>query len=297
MKTKLTPTPSNITRRQALALLTAAVPLASMSLSPTALAQAGAQARKAPSKDQAKSAPALTALAAVNISGRQRSLVLRAARAYAQLGLGITPQASSTVVRTAVTEFDAAMVLLRPYVTNTNSASNANQQVLNEIASQWSEFTPLLREAPSQSATMQKNAALEKLISACSTLHDQIVRAQTGNRAVMVSRSGRQRFLSQRAAQLFMYREWGVARGDYKDIEQLSAEYKTVKRDLSANARIELKRELDLAETQWIFFEDALRAQQKGKADDIARRNVSTTSERLLEMFDGITNQFVRTAA
>jgi hypothetical protein len=281
---------SNITRREALIRIGSTMSIATASASILAN-HAIAQTSKNSGKSSTKVPAGLSPLAAVNVSGRQRSLALRAARGYAQLGLAITPQASLLVVREAVTQFDEAMISLRAYAGKTALA-----QSLDAIARDWREFSALLREAPNAKLIAEKNALLEKIVSACTSVHDQIVANEKNNNASLVSRAGRQRFLSQRAAQLFMYREWGVARGDYKDIERLSAEYKTVKRELVANALAEQKRDLDLAETQWIFFENALRAQQKGKADDVARRNVATTSERLMEMFDGITNEFVRRA-
>jgi len=51
----------------------------------------------------------------------------------------------------------------------------------------------------------------------------------------------------------------------------------------------EIRIELGLANTQWLFFEQALNGQE---SRDIALRNVATTSERILEVMDGLTGRY-----
>jgi len=272
-----------LARRRALHLLGGLLATAAAG---SALAQTPAV--KAP---RAAGPEAIKPLMAVNLSGRQRTLVLRAARGYAQLGLSVVPPRSMTTMRGAIGAFETTLVGLR-----SNAAGRPSEKLFADVAQLWPKFAELLREVPAQDAMAANNELLERIVVACTTAHDQVVREVGTPEATLVSRSGRQRFLSQRAAQLYMYRDWGVSRGDYKDIQTLSAESKSIRAALrdAPGLAAEVKRELDLAETQWLFFDDALAAQMRGQSDDTARRNVATTSDRLFDVFDGMTLAMVK---
>ena len=91
----------------------------------------------------------------------------------------------------------------------------------------------------------------------------------------LVNMSGRQRMLSQRAAKFFMFREWGLPKAVEADLAATRTEFKaallTLRSDPESTAQI--KAQIELAETQWLFFETALDAKGiVGKA--MGRQNV-----------------------
>jgi hypothetical protein len=53
-----------------------------------------------------------------------------------------------------------------------------------------------------------------------------------------------------------------------------------------------IKAELELAETQFSFFDAALRTLRSGAADTTHMTNVFTTSERILQVMDGVTGMY-----
>ena len=53
-----------------------------------------------------------------------------------------------------------------------------------------------------------------------------------------------------------------------------------------------IKAELDLAETQFSFFDAALRTLRPGTLDASHMANVFTTSERILQVMDGVTGTY-----
>jgi hypothetical protein len=53
---------------------------------------------------------------------------------------------------------------------------------------------------------------------------------------------------------------------------------------------IAIRQDLDLANTQWLFFEQALNGRESNR--EIAARNVATTSERILEVMDSLTGRY-----
>jgi hypothetical protein len=229
---------------------------------------------------------ALRPLMAVNLSGRQRTLGLRAARCYAQLGLGVLPPQSAQAMRSSVAEFESTQARLGPFCAGKPSA-----RLLAAVASRWGRFAATLREVPDREGARDLSDMFEVYISACSALHDQVVKEVAVPAASAVSAAGRQRFLSQRAAQIFMFREWGLPIGDLNELLALKTEAQQIRVNLRNRAEVtsDARRELDVAETQWIFFDDALRVQMNGRADEVARRNVATTSERLFQLFEKLT--------
>ena len=78
----------------------------------------------------------------------------------------------------------------------------------------------------------------------------------------LVNVSGRHRILSQRATKLFMFREWGLPKAVETDLAAPRTEFKaallTLRSDPESTA--EIKAQIGLAETQWLFFETALDA-------------------------------------
>ena len=53
-----------------------------------------------------------------------------------------------------------------------------------------------------------------------------------------------------------------------------------------------IKAELQLAETQFTFFDTALRNRRPGQGEIEALNNVFTTSERILQVMDGVTGMY-----
>ncbi|MFJ1261051.1 hypothetical protein ACGLHR_52190, partial [Cupriavidus sp. CuC1] len=51
-----------------------------------------------------------------------------------------------------------------------------------------------------------------------------------------------------------------------------------------------IRRELQLAGSQWLFFEEALNQTGVSRAEQL--RNIATTSERILQVMDDVTSMY-----
>lgn len=116
-----------------------------------------------------------------------------------------------------------------------------------------------------------------------------------------INKVGRQRMLSQRMAKFYMFRVWGIKSPWMEQEAQLARREFVSALDALGKARENdntIKKELELARTQWLFFDEALKQQDVGGKDTmIYATNVATTSERLLEVMDRVTGHYARISA
>jgi hypothetical protein len=109
--------------------------------------------------------------------------------------------------------------------------------------------------------------------------------------AKVINVAGRQRMLSQRMTKnYFLIAAGNPAKGYREQIDADRAAFSHALAQLQ-NAPVStssIRNELSLAQSQWVFFEQAL-----GKPHDAeALRNVATTSERLLEGMNNLTELY-----
>ena len=228
---------------------------------------------------------------AINYAGWFRALSQRMAKAYCQQYLQVLPAAAVDVmglarkmVQTGSGELARGMQSGQWPVEVGRQLAEVQKQfaLLNQMTSAPAITTALVAAASEQAdrtllIAQAVTEAIEKLAQAPS--------------ARLVNLAGRQRMLSQRLAKNYFL---SAAKVDSKVVQaQLAsdaADFRQALQTLKAApvSTSSIRNELELADSQWLFFESALRR----PADDAGLNAVATTSERLLGVMDKLTGLY-----
>jgi hypothetical protein len=232
---------------------------------------------------------------AINKAGRQRMLSQRLAKSYMALGQKVQPESAERVLAASMALFDRQLVELKSF-----APSPGIRTTYTLLEAKWGEYkSALIGAVPSkQSADAVLMLSGEVLqLANRGTVELEAVSGKPSGKLVNIS--GRQRMLSQRMAAFYLSASWGVK------VTESSAELAKARQEFLAahevlksapEATPAIKAELALAETQFTFFEAALRTLQPGTPNAQNQANVFTTSERILQVMDGVTGMYAKLA-
>lgn len=236
-------------------------------------------------------AQAMTMNEAINKSGRQRMLSQRMAKAYLQIGQAVNVEQSKKILAYSLTLFERQLSEL-----HTIAPTAENRLLLSEIDKVWLSYKQLLSgKAPNQADAKSIMVINEDMLTMTNNATLQLEKHAANPAGKLVNIAGRQRMLSQRMAKFYQAQQWGVAPPDAQaklDLarKEFIAGMQTLGSAPGNTARI--NNELALAQQQWLFFDGALRQKGDGKPAQNYAADVATTSERILEVMDGITSLY-----
>jgi Type IV pili methyl-accepting chemotaxis transducer N-term len=230
---------------------------------------------------------------AINKAGRQRMLSQRMAKCYLALGQGVQPDFADRNLAASMALFDRQLVELKAFAPTPDVKATYVQ-----LEAAWSDYkAALVGAAPVKAGAEAVLTLAGKVLTLANqgTVQLEGVSGRPVGRLVNVA--GRQRMLSQRMAAFYLSASWGVqtplATAEMnKARDEFVKAHDLLKRAPEATGGI--REELQLAETQFSFFEAALRNLRAGSNDQQAMGNVFTTSERILQVMDNVTGQYAR---
>lgn len=228
---------------------------------------------------------------AINYAGWFRALSQRMAKAYCQQYLQVLPAAAVDVmglarkmVQTGSGELARGMQSGQWPVEVGRQLAEVQKQfaLLNQMTSAPATTTALVAAASEQA---------DRTLLIAQAVTEAIEKMAQAPSARLVNLAGRQRMLSQRLAKNYFL---SAAKVDSKVVQaQLAsdaADFRQALQTLKAApvSTSSIRNELELADSQWLFFESALRR----PADDAGLNAVATTSERLLGVMDKLTGLY-----
>jgi nitrate/nitrite-specific signal transduction histidine kinase len=247
--------------------------------------QAGLAAPPATAAPGAQRAAVPTASELVNEAGRLRMLAERMGKLYAQGALALQPDKAREQMSQAQKRYADNLALLERGAT-----SAAQKTALENLRTLYASYVKMLAVPPGKENLAATFHLTDRLVAAADALTTSFEERAPAANAKIVNIAGRQRMLSQRLARQYFSLAAGIAS---PNIDKDRAEFKRALGLLEAATQpnTDVRRELDLAKTQWIFFEYALADIGNSGAHLM---NVANASERLLETMDNLTALFGR---
>ncbi|WP_306555819.1 type IV pili methyl-accepting chemotaxis transducer N-terminal domain-containing protein [Acidovorax sp.] len=228
---------------------------------------------------------------AINYAGWFRALSQRMAKAYCQQYLQVLPAAAVDVMGLARKMVQTGSGELARGMQSGQWPAEVGRQ-LAEVQKQFA----LLNQMTSAPATTTALVAAaseqaDRTLLIAQAVTEAIEKMAQAPSARLVNLAGRQRMLSQRLAKNYFL---SAAKVDSKVVQaQLASDAADFRQALQTLkvapvSTSSIRNELELADSQWLFFESALRR----PADDAGLNAVATTSERLLGVMDKLTGLY-----
>lgn len=241
---------------------------------------------------------------AINKAGRQRMLSQRIAKAYFQIGQGFDADRSQRVLDASVALFDRQLVELKNYAVTAQI-----KETYLTLEKSWIEYKDFVIGAkPEQERAKMVLPLSDRVLAVADQgtkqLEAQMMQAAGGDLGTLINIAGRQRMLSQRMAKLYQASAWGLGGAELQaELDKARNEFIAAMKVLGSSPRATppIKAELAIAQSQWVFFENALN-NPLGNGKNLPNRvqygtNIATTSERILEVMDRITGMYEKQAA
>lgn len=220
-----------------------------------------------------------------NLAGEQRMLVQRVAKLYSQVGLNVMPSVAANQLIFVNRRFESNLAALQPVVAHSEELMRAYERLSGEWLG--------MKKALSLAVSRETAEALARQSEVTLVAAEYLIRLiETGSSSSnVVNQAGRQRMLSQRIANNYLLRSWGVESSAVREtlassVGDFSAGLIKLRERKDNSAALQL--ELEEVTQQWEWLQAALAVEGAGAY----RLIVTESADAILEATDRITRLY-----
>ncbi len=238
-----------------------------------------------------KNAPAkFDAPVALNKAARQPMLAERITKSFTLVGQKVLETRSKRQMEDAVKEFEQALKELQ--ATAPTPEIKDNYQLLEQLFDDYRGITG----KPVSLQTAKELAEQNEELVWISTKGAMLIQAHTKSaRSDLIVTAGELRTLTQRIAKLYLFRSWGI-RSDViaNDLKKAETDYRADMTKLLAAPQNtpQIKNELALAETQYLFLKQAIDRLNANKTSTMELEHVTKACDNILEVMERVTKLY-----
>ena len=237
-----------------------------------------------------KTATKFDAAAALNTAARQPMLAERITKSFALIGQKVLESRSRRQLDDAIKEFDTALKVLQGAAPTPEIREN--YQLLEQLFDEFKGIKAKPANLENAKALAEQNEELVWI----ATKGAQLIQQHTKSaRSDLIGTAGEMRTLTQRIAKLYLFRSWGI-RSDViaNDLKKAETDYRTaMDRLLKAPQNTDqIKSELALAETQWLFLKQAIERLNANRTSITELEHVSKACDNILEVMERVTKLY-----
>lgn len=230
------------------------------------------------------------ASSALNKAARQPMLAERITKSFSMIGQKVLEARARRQLEDSLKEFDAALKEL--LATAPTAEIRDNYELLDQLFSDYKG----IEAKPATLATAKELAEQNEELVWISQKGAIMIQAYAKSpRSDLIATAGDLRTLSQRIAKLYLFRSGGI-RSDVvaNDLKKAEAEYRNDMDRLlrAAQNSDQLKSELALAETQWLFLKQGIDRLNANKSSPVELEFVVKACDNILEVMERVTKLY-----
>lgn len=227
---------------------------------------------------------------ALNKAIRQPMLAERITKSFSLIGQKVLETRSKRQMEDAVKEFETALRELQ--ATAPTPEIKENYQLLEQLFEEYKSITA----KPVSLTNAKELAEQNEEVVWISTKGAMLIAAHTKSaRSDLIATAGDLRTLTQRTAKLYLFRTWGI-RSDViaNDLKKADTDYRANMTKLLAAPQntAQIKSELALAETQYLFLNQAIERLNVSKLSTMELEHVTKACDNILEVMERVTKLY-----
>jgi DNA repair exonuclease SbcCD ATPase subunit len=259
-----------------------------IALSLAALHIGNVASQPAPKNIKAQPKPDVSAM--LNLALRQPMLAERSTKSFLMLTRNVMVLRSRNQLEESLAEFEANLNTLKAAAPN--KEIRENYELLEQL---FDEFKGIKQKPVNNQSATELAEQNEELVW-ISQKGANLWQAQSKSpRNDLIATAGEARVLTQRLAKLYLFRASGIRSAVIaNDLKKAEADYRNaVERLLSAPQNTEeIKRDLALAETQWLFLKQAIERLNANRTSATELEHAGKTCDNILQVMENVAQRY-----